>query len=346
MGSNGKRPLLRDIAARVGVSETAASFALNGRPGISDETRRRVLAVVEEMGWRPSYAARVLSGARSRTVGLVLSRTAATAESDLFFMRLMTGMQATLGRVQYGLLIQNAETPEDELEVYRTWHAERRVDGVVLADLRADDPRPRAVVDLGLPAVLAGGPDPEGLVPSVSIDDTAAMNLVLDHVRELGHRRVAYVCGPPDLLHVRRRVQAFEAAVRRHQLGEGDVASTDFTSRSAAEATRSLFAGDAAPTALICDNEVLAVAAVATLRALGLSVPDDVAVVSCEDTPVCTAMQPQLTALHRDTHGFGVDVAAHLLRRLDGEPPADSQEQTPELVVRGSTAPERSVPAD
>lgn len=338
MGTNGKRPLLRDIAARVGVSETAASFALNGRPGVSEETRRRVLAVVEEMGWRPSYAARVLSGARSRTVGLVLTRTAATAESDLFFMRLMTGMETALSRVQYGLLIQVAETPDEEIEVYRTWHAERRVDGVVLVDLRADDPRPRAVVDLGLPAVLAGGPDPEGLVPSVSIDDTAAMNLVLDHVRDLGHHRVSYVSGPQDLLHVRRRVDAFEGAVRRHQLDRGDVAGTDFTSRSAAEATRALLAGPTSPTAIICDNEVLAVAVVATLRSLGLSVPDDVAVVSCEDTPVCTAMQPQLTALHRDTHGFGADVARQLLRQLDGEPPADSQERTPELVVRGSTA--------
>ena len=339
MGTTGKRPILRDIAARVGVSETAASFALNGRPGISDETRRRVLEVVEEMGWRPSYAARVLSGARSRTIGMVLTRTAATADSDLFFMRLMTGMQAVLRRAQYGLLIQVAETPEEEVEVYRTWQAERRVDGVVLVDLRADDPRPRAVVDLDLPAVLAGGPDPDALVPSVSIDDTAAMTLVLDHVRELGHRRVAYVCGPQDLLHVQRRVAAFDEAVRHHRLQQGSVLGTDFTSRSAAEATRAVLDGPAPPTAIICDNEVLAVSVVATLRALGQSIPDDVAVISCEDTPVCTAMQPALTALHRDTHGFGSDVAAHLLGRLDGETPADSQEQTPELVVRGSTVP-------
>ncbi|MFD6175505.1 MULTISPECIES: LacI family DNA-binding transcriptional regulator [unclassified Isoptericola] len=338
MSSNTKRPLLRDIAARVGVSETAASFALNGRPGISDETRRRVLAVVEEMGWRPSYAARVLTGARSRTIGLVLSRTSATADSDLFFMRLMTGMQATLRSAQYGLLIQVAETLDEEIEVYRTWHAERRVDGVVLVDLRADDPRPGAVVDLGLPAVLAGGPDPEGLIPSVSIDDTAAMNLVLDHVRALGHERVAYLCGPQDLLHVQRRVKAFDEAVHHHRLRQGRVVGTDFTSRSAAESTRALLADPAPPEVIICDNEVLAVAVVATLRNLGLSVPDDVAVASCEDTPVCTAMQPQLTALHRDTHGFGTDVAQHLLRILDGAPPADSQEQTPELIVRGSTA--------
>ncbi len=340
MGATGKRPTLRDIAARVGVSETAASFALNGRPGISDETRRRVLAVVDELGWRPSYAARALSGAESQSVGLVLSQGPGGEDSEVFYMRLMTGMQSVLGRTQRGLLIQTAQTLEEEVEVYRRWHGERRVDGVVLVNLHADDPRPRAVVDLGLPAVLAGGPDPEGLVPSVSIDDSAAMTLVLDHVRELGHRRIAYVCGPQDLLHIRRRVEAFNA--RLGPLDVGRVVSTDFSSDEASRATVALLEGAAAPTAIVCDNEVLAVSVALTLRNLGLSIPEDVAVVSCEDSPVCEVLRPAITALHRDTHGFGVDVAQHLLGILAGEPPVSSQEQTPELLVRGSTVPEPS----
>ncbi|ROR73044.1 LacI family DNA-binding transcriptional regulator [Bogoriella caseilytica] len=336
MGQNGKRPTLREIAARVGVSETAASFALNGRPGISEATRKKVLDVVEEMGWRPSYAARVLSGARSRTIGLVLTQNTATVDSELFFIRLMTGMQTVLSRSQCGLLMQVVQTVEEEIEVYRTWHAEGRVDGVVLVDLRADDPRPRAMVDLGLPAVLAGGPDPEGLLPSVSIDDAAAMTLVLQHLRELGHRHVAYVSGPRDLLHVRRRLDAFDAVVAE-QLDGGHVISTDFTSEAAAAATRELLAHAPAPTAVVCDNEIVAVSLMLTLRSLGRHVPEDLAVVSWEDTPVCQAMHPPLTALHRNTHEFGADVAEQLLKILAGEPPESSQEQTPQLIVRAST---------
>ena len=337
MATKNGRPSLRDIAARVGVSETAASFALNGQPGVSAATRKRVLDVVAEMGWRPSHAARVLSGARSRTIGFVLPQNAARTDADQFFMRLMMGIQSVLGQEQYGLLVQVAESPEAELETYRDWAAERRVDGVVLVDLREDDSRPAVIEELGLPAVLAGGPDPSGHVRSVSIDDAVAMDLALAHVRDLGHERIAYLSGPRELLHIRQRIEAFTRSVDQQGLGHARVVSSEYDAVSAARATARLMEGAEAPTAFICDNEVLAVSAVATLRGLGIAVPDQVSVISCEDTPVCEAMQPSLTALHRDTHGFGADVARYLLRLLDGEEVPNEQEQAPTLVVRGST---------
>src|SRR5699024_1994565 len=178
-----KRPTLRDIAHRVGVSETAASFALNGKPGISEDVRRRIIEAAEDMSYRPSYAARLLSGASSQSVGLVLPSTATSVDSELFFMRLMMGMQTVLTRARFGLLTQTADNVDEELAVYEQWNADRRVDGVVLINLRADDPRPDGIGSMGLPAVLAGGPDPDDRIPSVSIDDEAAMQIVLEHVR-------------------------------------------------------------------------------------------------------------------------------------------------------------------
>jgi len=331
-----KRPTLRDIAQRVGVSETAASFALNGKPGISEDVRRRVLEVVEELDWRPSYAARLLSGAASQSVGFLLPAAATSVDSELFFMRLMTGMQTALSPAQYGLLVQVAENVDDEIEVYRRWHSDRRVDGVVLINLLEDDPRPDAINELGLPAVLAGGPDPTGRITSISIDDGAAMRVVLDHVHQLGHTKVAYVCGDQKLLHVQRRVAAFEA-VRRTLFDTGQVVSTAYTSQAAARATDSILGQSPAPTAIICDNEVLAVAVSVTATAMGLRVGEDLTVLSCEDSPVCEAMHPPISALHRDTHGFGADVASQLLNLIAGRELVSTQEQVPELFVRGSS---------
>ncbi|NEE02638.1 LacI family transcriptional regulator [Phytoactinopolyspora halotolerans] len=333
-----QRPTLRDIAARVGVSETAASFALNGKPGVSEETRRRVLAVAEELQWTPNHAAQILSGARSSmTIGLAVARSVQDVGSELFFLRLISGMHTVLSRQHYGLLFQVVGTVDEELELYRRWAYEKRVDGLVLVDLRIDDPRPRAVAELDVPAIVAGGPDPAGTVPSVSIDDTAAMQTVMEYLSSRGHRRVAYVSGSASLLHVHRRAEAFLNAGREYQLDAADVLQTDFSAEASTRATQRLLATDGRPSAVIYDNEVLAVAGMGEIQAAGLRVPADVAVVTCEDTPICKAVQPALTALHRDTWGFGADIAEHLLNLIEGNLDPGAVEQVPELIVRDST---------
>lgn len=337
MGTDARRPTLRDIAERVGVSEAAASFALNGKPGVSEATRQRVLQAAKALNWAPHHAARALTGAGTATVGLVIARSAQDVGSELFFHRLMTGMQAVLSRRQYALLLQVVDSVDEEIAVYHTWKRENRVDGVVLVDLRRNDPRPEAVAELELPALIAGGPDPAGVVPSVSIDDAAAMASIMRHLKETGHERVAYLSGSITLLHVHRRIESFLRASA--DLGIADCRShaTDFSAGAGDSATASALLGNPRPTALIYDNEVLAVAGVGAIRRMSLRIPEDVAVVVWEDTPVCTVLQPALTALRRDAAGFGADVAEHLLKVLAGERVADFEERVPTLVARAST---------
>ncbi|WP_129668646.1 LacI family DNA-binding transcriptional regulator [Phytoactinopolyspora endophytica] len=333
-----QRPTLRDVATRVGVSETAASFALNGKPGVSEETRRRILEVAEELQWTPNHAAQILSGARSSmTIGLAVARSVQDVGSELFFLRLISGMHTVLSGHRYGLLFQVVESVEEELELYRRWANEKRVDGIILVDLRIDDPRPRAVAELDIPSIVAGGPDPAGTIPSVSIDDTAAMQTVMQYLSTRGHHRVAYVSGSASLLHVHRRAEAFSQAGRDYGLEAADVLQTDFSAAASARATQRLLATNGRPTAVIYDNEVLAVAGMREIQAAGLQIPADVAVVTCEDTPICGVVQPALTALYRDTWNFGADVAGHLLNLIEGNPDTGAVEQVPELVVRDST---------
>lgn len=322
----------------LGVSETAVSFALNGRPGISEETRARILAAVNELGFTPNYAARALTGAGTSTIGFVVARAAESIGSESFFLHLIAGMQSALAARRYGLLFQVVGSVEEELVVYRRWHEENRVDGVVIVDLREPDPRPAALAELGVPAVLVGGPDPSGLLSSVSIDDRAAARVVIDHLAGLGHRSITYIAGDPALEHVRQRTEAF----LDHGAATGadvQVVPTDFSPEAGIAAVTAQLGRPRPPTALVFENEVVTVAGLGVLRLHGLTVPDDVAVVSFEDSGICAAVQPPITAVHRETYDYGRVVAEHLLRQVDGLPPASVVLPHPLLAVRGSSQP-------
>jgi DNA-binding LacI/PurR family transcriptional regulator len=337
-GGQGRRPRARDIADVLGVSQTAVSFALNGRPGISEETRERILSKVREMGWSPNSAARALTGARSSTLGFAVARAPEDVGSEAFFLQLIAGMQSVLSAQRYGLLFQVVPSIEEEIALYRRWSEENRVDGVVVVDLRVDDDRPRVLKELGLPALIAGARDPLGRIPSVSFDDAVAMRTVVDHLVSLGHRAIAYVSGEPAFEHIRRRREAFTAATE-----EGGVAATvetaDFTAEGSARATLAALARMDSPGALVFENEVMAVAGIETLRTRGRSVPGDLAVVSMEDSLICTAMRPQITALHRDTLRFGAVAAQQLRRAVDGEDVRTRDMPSSRLMIRGSTDP-------
>jgi len=333
-----KRPTIMDIARRAGVSKGAVSMALNGLPGVSEATRSRILEVARELDWHPNNAARALSAARSDAIGLVLARPARTLGAEPFFFQLLSGLQAELSPRRIALLLQVVEDQAAEMAVYRQWWSERRVDAVFLIDLRVDDARVALLEELGLPAMVIGGPGHHGRLPSVWADDARAMTQIVDHLAGLGHRRIARVAGLPDLLHTERRTEAFLAAVRGHGLDENPIIMTDYSGEQGAAATRRLLGSPRPPTAIVYDNDVMAVAGVAVATELGVAVPASLSVVAWDDSPLCQLLHPPLTALTRDTFAFGAAAARSLLAVLDGDEGADVEDHVPLLVHRESTS--------
>ncbi|WP_245797793.1 LacI family DNA-binding transcriptional regulator, partial [Mangrovactinospora gilvigrisea] len=334
-----KRPTMKDVARRAGVSESAVSFALNDRPGVSEGTRRRVRRVAEELGWQPNSAARALSGERSGSIGLVLNRPAATLGPDSFFLQLLSGVQQALAPRGAALLFQMVESADDEVALYRRWWAAHRVDGVIVVDPRTDDPRPALLTELGLPAVVVGGvPDEAPGLATISADDAGAMEAAVAHLAGLGHRRIVHIAGLPGLAHTERRIAALRDAAERYGLTEARSLTTDYSDTQGARATRAQLGRAQPPTAIIYDNDVMAVAGVNAATGRGLTVPDDLSVVAFEDSDLCRLMHPQLAALVRDSAAFGREATALLLARLDGAAPAHALAPTPRLTPRASTA--------
>ncbi|TLQ47435.1 LacI family DNA-binding transcriptional regulator [Streptomyces marianii] len=336
-----RRPTMKDIARRAGVSESAVSFALNDRPGVSEITRDRVRRVAEQLGWRPSTAARALSGEGAATVGLVIARPAGTLGVDSFFLQLVSGIQEVLSERHLGLLFQVVEDVDAECAVYRRWWAEHRVDGVLVVDPRTDDPRPALLDELGLPAVVIGGAPEEGgpALSTVWADDTGAMASVVDRLHALGHRRIVHIAGLPGLAHTERRIRSLRAEAARLGLTEVRSVTTDYSDAEGAAVTRGVLSDDAPPTALVYDNDVLAVAGVAAATGLGWGVPEDVSIVAWEDSALCRLVDPWLTALSRDTVSFGRIAAGELTALLDGGAARTVRVPVPGLIERASIGP-------
>lgn len=334
-----KRPTIADIARRAGVSKGAVSYALNGQAGVSEATRARIRVIAEELGWSPNTAARALSGAAAYAVGLALCRPARVLGIEPFFMELISGLESELSARSYALTLQVVADPVSEVEVYRRWWAERRVDGVIIVDLRLDDPRVSELEKLGLPAVAIGDPRGAGNLSGIWADDAGALTDVVEYLVALGHRQIARVTGLPELLHTKIRNEAFVAACTRTGIGEQTMVQADYTGATAARITRRLLSSRTPPTAILYDNDVMAVAGLAVAQEMGRSVPGDVSIVAWDDSPLCQLVHPPLTALNRDIAAYGAHAARLLLSLIEGVPTEDFQDETPRLVPRGSTAP-------
>jgi DNA-binding LacI/PurR family transcriptional regulator len=304
-----KRPTITDIAKEAGVSKGAVSYALNGRPGVSEATRQRITEIARELGWAPSSTARALSGGRTGAIGLVLDRP-----FEVVVPALLDGFPDEL-------LIQVAAGRDAALAIHRRWRAERKVDGVLLTE-------PGCAAELlriGLPAVVLGGPGGVPGVPSVRVDDATGGAEVLRYLAALGHRRVVRVAGAAVFADPAARHRAFPAGPAHPE--------------PSADAVRRVLAGRPRPTALVCDTDGLAVAALAAARELGLAVPRDLSVVSWDDTSLCRLVRPALTAIRRPLGELGSLAASVLHDLLAGEAPGDVFASRPRLITRGSTGP-------
>ncbi|XAS66848.1 LacI family DNA-binding transcriptional regulator [Micrococcaceae bacterium Sec5.7] len=331
---------IEDIAARAGVSRGAVSFALNGRPGVSDATRARILKVASDMNWSPHSAARALSGSRSDVTGLVIARPAKTLSVEPFFSMLISGIQAGLSTAGVALQMQIVEDSEAEIATYRRWWNEHRVDGVILIDLQENDLRIPVLEELSMPAVVVGGPGEHGLLSSVWVDDRAAMLSVVDYLAAIGHRRIGHICGLPTFQHTQRRIRALADSAARLSLAGVESLPTDFSDAAGAAATRQLLSRPERPSAIIYDNDVMALAGLGIAMEMNISVPRELSIVSFDDSVLTKLTNPSITALTRDTFEFGHEVSKALLRAIaDPETVESLQLPTPVLAVRSSTAP-------
>lgn len=336
-------PTSAEVARRAGVSRTTVSFVLNGvrDRGISEATRVRVLAVADELGYRPNIAARTLAGGASATVGLVMPQ-ATHLYDDVFLAHLVGSINEACHRAGLKMLIESTDGEGREPGGFVDLVRSRRIDGLVVVNLRrGEHDHLRQLAAAGIPLVVLGsGRDGTGDFHTLGTDNHRGATLAVNHLLDLGHRCIAHVGFAPSEFHsVSERERGWhEALTARGITPEPSwVACADISAESGWRATRELLARGVPFTALFVGNDTIAFGALRALREAGRRVPEDVAVVGYDDLPLAPFAAPPLTTIRTDPIRHGRE-AMEILLALMAEPGgvAAHREIGATLVVRAS----------
>jgi LacI family transcriptional regulator, galactose operon repressor len=331
---------LRDVAARAGVHPATASRALNPetRLLVKEDTARRVLDAAESLGYHPNPVARSLRTRRSHTVGVLIPDL-----TNPLFPPIVRALEDRLAAAGYVALIGNTDG-DDERErlVFQQMRA-RHVDGMVLATAHLSDPLLADAARAGLPVVLMNRMAADHSLPSVSVDNERGMRIAVAHLAAEGHKKIAHIAGPQEVSTGLSRYQGFVSAMEAHGLVPDPdliVTAKAFSIEEGMRCTRALLERRTGCTAVAAGNDMLAVGCLAALEEIGLNCPTDVSVVGFNDMPFIDRLRPPLTTIRFPHYQLGTEAAQLLLERIAGQGgPVKVLYLTPELVVRGSTAP-------
>lgn len=338
---------LKEIARRTGKSITTVSRALAGYDDVSPETKALVRRVAEELGYTPNLLARRLQKRRSDTIGLILP-TFGPRFSDPFFSEFLAGVGNMAAEHGYDLLVSTQPPGDRELAVYRQKVQSRQVDGFVLVRTRRQDARIRYLCEIGFPFVAFGRTECELDFPFVDVDGIQGMRLIAEHLIGLGHRRIACLAPPPDLLFAEHRLIGLRQALADHglELPESLIVLGDLTQKSGYQATMRLLDGPQPPTAIAACNDLMALGAMSAIQERGLVVGRDVAVTGFDDIPMAEHSHPPLTTVHQPIYQIGKTVCEMLIRLLQGQEVAPRQViLAPRLMVRQSCGANSREPA-
>lgn len=333
MRERAARPRLVDVAREAGISKAAASYVLNGRLGVSEETRDRVLGVAMRMGYRHrGGAAGPLRGMAAGSIGVLLSPTRRDGEAPNYFVaELLAGVDVEARRQRQQLRVSWWE-PEAAIESLPG------VDGVLLLGGSFD---PDALLGYASPLVLVGASFPKLQADAVLADNRQAAYLATAHLLRRGRRRPVLLNGPGHSPTTSLKEVGYrEALIAGAASPESPAVRVDFTVEAGEAAARSLLTGPHPPDGIVAGDDVIAIGALHAAQAVGARVPEDVAVIGFGDSPEASVMRPHLSSVHLFLREMGALSVRRLLDRIRGpgeRPPAVRSLVSPRLVARAST---------
>ncbi len=302
-----------DVAREANVSMATVSRVVNGNPNVKPATRKKVLEVIERLGYRPNAVARGLASKKTTTVGVIIPDI-----SSPFFAELARGIEDIATMYKYNIILSNSDQNKDkELHLLNTMLG-KQVDGIVFMGGNISEEHVAEFKRSPAPIVLAGSLEDSEQVPSVNIDYEQATFDAVNTFIEKGHKRIAMVIGPfhepinkeKKLVGYKKALEAAGISVEEDLIVEGD-----YTYDSGIEAFEKLLELPEKPTAIYVGSDEMAVGVVHGAQDKGYSVPDDFEVISSDNTRISLMVRPQLTTVIQPLYDIGA-VAMRLLTKF------------------------------
>ncbi|MFF5563848.1 LacI family DNA-binding transcriptional regulator [Streptomyces sp. NPDC012623] len=322
------QPTLEEVAALAGVGRGTVSRVINNSPRVKDTTRHLVEQAIAQLGYIPNRAARALAGSRSDAVALVIPETEKRFFAEPYFSDIVHGVGDALADTDLQLLLTLVRT-DKERQRFLQYARARRVDGVLLVSVHGSDPLPDLLAEMEMPTVLSGRRSGDESVSYVDSDNVGGARAAVRHLSESGRRAIGTITGPLDMYVAQCRLRGYQEAVGDTPGGGSWIAHGDFTEESGRRAMGELLTRNPDLDAVFAASDVMAVGALHTLRSLGRRVPEDVAVVGFDDSPISRHTDPQLTSVRQPVAEMGRTMARVLLETL-----SDSSAAWQHVVLR------------
>jgi DNA-binding LacI/PurR family transcriptional regulator len=333
-GARMGRPTLEDVASRAGVSRALVSLVMRGSTRVSVESRRKVLAAADQLGYRPNAMARNLASRRTRTIGLLLNDL-----HNPWFAEVAEGVEELAAESGYRVLIGSGRgRPKGEEQAVESF-LELRTDGIILAGPRLPASRVAAAA-AEVPIVVVGRTMRASRVDTVVNDDRLGGKLVVRHLVELGHSAIVHIDGGSGA-GARPRRQGYEEGMRESGLSHGiRVVHGDFTDVAGVHAAHRLLQSDEVPTAIFAANDLAAAGVLDRLEDAGLRIPEDVSLVGYDNTFLAALHHISLTTVDQPREAMGRLAMSALLERMEaGRTEPARHVLPPSLVIRRTSGP-------
>jgi DNA-binding LacI/PurR family transcriptional regulator len=331
-----KQVTMQDVGSLVGVSAQTVSAVINGKPGITSETTARVLAAIEQLGYRPHYSARSLVTGRTNTLALFIFDVSMPVAG-----KIATATEKYAYAHQYNVILYNTEDILERELAYVDEAIGRSVDGAVFMPANDDSRGPQMLVDAGIPVVTIARRPRHYAGPSLVLNNFRAGELAGQHLAALGHTRIACVAGPGDVHTSIERTHGLRKALAGYGIAElaGCVEARGWTSEAGDRAMRELIDRGVSFTAVYVAGDGLAIGAMHALDEAGRRVPEDVSLISVDDIDLAAYLKPPLTTVRMPVASMAERCVQLVLDALNGAPIAEERIVIePSLVLRRSTA--------